>query len=186
MKHVFLPLLLCCLSLTAAEPVESSLRLRLNSNLLKEMLNMNDQFLLELLHEVSFDDLTLGDATIKEVTVTVTPREGEKAEFDAALQFSEDGLGLSTDNLYFKGKGKVNKGVSEDEEFELEGPIHNLLMRFEVEDSPENPGGITGKQFNITSFEINTEPSKIVLKPGATGSSLFDENDEEIRGWVVS
>jgi hypothetical protein len=78
---------LSLVSLVSSAPIESPLRVRLNTDLLKNMFNQNDEQLLEIFRNVSLHGSELEETSnlrIKEVLVSLETAS-EKFDFDVSL-----------------------------------------------------------------------------------------------------
>lgn len=112
---------LLAVSQVSSAPIESPLRIRLNSDLLKTMFNKNDDQLLELFRNVSLQPSEAAEEgsnlNIKEVLVSLET-DAEKFDFDISLDESTF-FGVESKELKLVGKVTAQRTDVVADEFTL-------------------------------------------------------------------
>lgn len=126
--------LMLLLSLTqATKMLQNPLRVRLNSNLLRQLFHKKDQDLNRLFQNIELGDYSLGHSEIKDLKISFEPITGLPEDFDYRLSLDENTfLGIESDNLKIRGAGTINHGDSVGEEFTIEGPVKHFRVAYEL------------------------------------------------------
>lgn len=127
--------LLFIASLTAySAPVESPLRVRMNTNLIKNIFHKNDQEFFNILKDMELQDYLVTDGvTLKNNKVSILNPRGQDADYDFNISLDpENFLGIEASDLSFKGKGNIEQANDGKDTFEFEGPIKKFRLSFDV------------------------------------------------------
>ena len=130
-----------CLLLTseAAKQLHNPLRVRVNSELIKNVFHKRDQDMLHVLTDIDLGSFKLGDhATIDSFQVSFEPLKGARDEFDYKLSLDQSKyIGIESDNIKIRGAGKLSHNSGEPEEFTIEGPVSDFRVAFQVDQAAE-------------------------------------------------
>ena len=181
--------LLMAATTQASKMLHNPLRVRLNSELIKQVFHKKDQDLLNVLHNIPLGDFALGanEATIKGLSVSLEPVEGvSHDEFNYRLSLDQETfLGIEADELYLRGTGQiVHAGSETGEEFTLEGPVSGFRVAFEVKEVPESSETAKqSKKIDFKSIDFTLVEETTVVK---SASALFQEHGHaaELKKWV--
>lgn len=142
-------------SMASAKMMQNPVRVRLNSELLKDIFHKQDQDLINVFQNLNLGDLELSaDLKIKDFSVNFQPKSGKHDEHDYHLSLDQNSfIGIETSELKFTGKGKIVHGDNaEGEEFTMEGPVSQFRFSCKVNDEVKGVGqkiDIQGIEFKI-------------------------------------
>ena len=109
-------LLLLFTASQAGKMLHNPLRVRVNSDLIKNVFHKKDQDLLNLVKNLEIADHTLSDFSIKGLQVSFEPAGGEHDEFNYHLSLDKSKfLGLQSESMKVRGSGKVEHGGIEED-----------------------------------------------------------------------
>lgn len=98
-----------------SKPLSSPLRVRFNSELMKDIFYKKDQEILNIFANISLGEFDLKDGNlIKDVRVNIIPQNEKLEDFNCHLSLDEKKfLGLEANELKFKGIGEIVHGEGE-------------------------------------------------------------------------
>ena len=101
--------LACLTSSVQARAVTSPLKVRFNSELIRDIFYKNDQDILGIFSNISLGEFDLKNGyIIKDARVDIVASSGDLKDFNCQMSLDENKfLGLDTSNLKFKGVGEV-------------------------------------------------------------------------------
>ena len=125
----------------AAKMLHNPLRIRVNNELISNVVHKKDQDLLKLVTDLELGTFALGDASIKGLQVSFEPASGFHEDFDYKLSLDQSKfLGIQSDNIKLRGKGQlVHAGQDEAnaEEFTIEGPVSDFKVSFQIDQAKD-------------------------------------------------
>jgi hypothetical protein len=178
-------LVVVCLlaALASSEMLQSPLRIRLNSDLLKGIFHKKDQEMLKIFENMKLGDHELSPSLkIKDLEVSLVPKTGSLDEFDYNLSLDmKTFIGVESDDLKLVGKGQIMHDDGKSEDFTIEGPIKDFRLRCEIMDEKKG----VGKKVDIKEFEFTLDSDNTEIK---SVSAAFSEHGHqvELKKWVQS
>ena len=141
---------LLVMSVQAGPFVQNPLRVRVNSELIRNVFHKRDQDILKVFQNVDLGTFNLGDANIESFKVSFEPYNGERDQFDYKLSLDQSKfIGIESDNMKILGNGKIVHGGNS-EDFTIEGPVHDFRVSFEVDQN----AGSTDKKIIFKGIDL--------------------------------
>lgn len=165
-----------------AKMLHNPLRVRVNSELIRNVFHKRDQDILNVVKDLELGTYALGDSTIKNLQVSFEPLSGFAEDFDYKLSLDQSKfLGIESDNIKIRGAGQiVHAGQTEEaaETFTIEGPVSAFRVHFKVD---QEEGGTKKINFKGIDFTISEGDLKI-----ESASPVFAEHDHasKLKGWL--
>ena len=119
--------------------LHNPLRIRVNSELIRNVFHKRDQDILKIVRDLELGSYAIGDASIQNLQVSFEPNNGLNEEFDYKLSLDQEQyIGIESNNIKIKGKGKITHPGSEGEEFTIEGPVSDFRVAFQIDQKDTN------------------------------------------------
>ena len=164
---------------TSSPFLHNPLRVRVNSELIRNVFHKRDQDILKVIQNVDLGTFALGDANIESLKVSFEPSNGEKDQFDYKLSLDQSKfIGIESDNMKIFGNGKIVHGGNS-EEFTIEGPVQDFRVSFEVDQN----AGSTDKKIIFKGIDLVFNNQDLII---VSTSPVFQEHghSEELKNWL--
>jgi hypothetical protein len=164
-----------------AKTVTSPLKVRFNSDLIRDIFYKSDQDILNIFANISLGELDLQNGLlVREANVSLIPKSGDMKQFNYDLSLDETKfLGVDTKDLVYRGRGEILQGETV-HEFEIEGPVSQFRFLYDVK---KNVTG-TGHEVNFKAFEFSLDPAQMQIKAEGDAAAVVEGKVEDIKKWI--
>ena len=108
-----------------ADAAQPPLRMRVNTDLLKNLVHLRDQEFFQVFANIDSENVK---APLGSLNWTVGPKSGSVDDFDFDVNMSKEDFGISSDNMKVTGKGTLADGA----EFTFSAPFKAAKLSYEL------------------------------------------------------
>lgn len=152
----------------SAEASQSPLRIRINKNILKKIINMRDQ---EMFKSFKDTEVAMAESSelLEKITYSLSPVDGvDLDDFDLDVSITKEYLGAETDKVKVSGTATLKDGT----EVPFTGPVPLVKLQYEL-------GTKLNEKFNVDALHFNHK--EWTFKCGElTGEGLSAEVGQEV------
>lgn len=127
MRSLILPVLTFLGTAVVAEDsnINPPFKFRANKKLFTAMINSGDHNVVEIFQDLQVGSLSEGDLNLENVSFSMEPTTGELLDFDLDTTFNQESIAVHSDNLSFKGTGKIGE-----QDITIHAPISRTAIEF--------------------------------------------------------
>ena len=168
------------ISQVSAESLTPPLKLRINSEVLRNVIHRRDQELLRMLTDISLTPGSGEEASqnrLDDLKASIVVQDGIKHDdFDLDLHMDKDYFGAETSQLQYKGSGSLFG-----KEFTFSGPVELMKLKYALKDKHNPQLGFDQLTFDESEFVFQLDNSKINI----SDADLTAEEKELILNRIV-